>query len=294
MLHMKPQYNIDKSSLYTGPETTKSKYKNDKIFDSLSFLQKSKKFTEVISYNDKNKGSLYKTTVKYLMKQNIQNWSLNRPVDTTRIPEIANDMIQSKQVFGIIYLVYNDSKEVLECYDGIHRIGSLKYLYNNPSYKQEIKHIKVLVDITPIYNEGYIIHKFKTINKCIPIPDIFTCADKKLELQNKIIMITENFVKKYPQMFKTSNRPNIPHENRDRFIDKLTDIINELKLEDISLHKMIELFESYNIYIKENLQKRLTNHQKEKCSLNNMYIFWNKHWNTYFVKEFQNGNIKLQ
>lgn len=261
-------------------------------------LVKPEKFTEVMK-NGKN-SVLYKTTLKYIVKQNINNWQLNRPVDNVRVPDIAKDIYDLQQVFGIIYLVYNRTTSMFECYDGIHRFEAMKYLYSLQECRKDVKNIGVLVDISVHNDEAYIINKFTTINKCVPIPELFVKNDTKIDLRTKVIEIVEYFIHKYPKMFKSSSRPNVPHENRDRFIDKITDILTEFELDGESAEMVIQLILNYNLFVKNMLNgndklhnKKITITQKIKCNENDMYVFWNKNWDIHFKKCFHDGVISL-
>lgn len=261
-----------------------------------NMLCKPSKFIKIM---DNGKYSiLYKTSLKHIVKQNIVNWQLNRPVDNVRVPEIAKDIYDLQQVFGIIYIVYNEESSQFECYDGIHRYEAMKYLYSLKECKKHVKDINVLVDISSQYDEKYIIDKFTTINKCVPIPELFVKKESNTNMRTKIVEITENFIKKYPKMFKSSSKPNVPHENRDRFMDKIMDIIIECDLENVPSDIIIELLLQYNTFMKEHLNetntihnRKLTVTQKIKCDDNNMFIFWNKNWEIHFKKCFHNKEI---
>jgi len=234
---------------------------------------------------------LYGTSWNELKRHNIMNWSLNRPYDIKRIPEIVEQLKKQDYVDGIIYMTKEDNK--LVCYDGIHRIEALKNLEHDDF--SDINH-KIVVHYYPIYNEMKIKNKFETLNKCVPVPELYTSAHKELCVKKLIESVAKYFQDKYSQMFKGSKNPNIPHENRDNFIDKLLYIITELNFQDFSFDNVIYLLGRYNNYIIHDIQNRnikLTNKQLSKCEKMNCYLFTSKNWDHNFMSWYiSNINVK--
>lgn len=213
----------------------------------------------------------------------IVNWEYNRPYDPKRIPEIVCQLEKQEYVDGVIYLVLNDDE--LICYDGIHRIEALKLLTKQ---KTEINH-KMIIHYYNEYDEMTIKNKFELLNKCIPVPELYTHAHKKLHVKNTIDSIVKHYTTLYKEMFKPSNNPIIPHENRDRFMDKIDYIVTELNMENIDFDTIIDNINAYNEYIKRNINKfKITIKQLKKCNDNNCYLFTNKEWHYAFVNYYRN------
>jgi hypothetical protein len=225
---------------------------------------------------------LYGLTWKTLCKKHISNWKFNRPYDSTRIPEIVEQIKKQDYIDGIIYLASRENKII--CYDGIHRIEALKFLQKeNP----DISH-KIIIHYYPFYNEQLIKQKFETLNKCVPVPELYTSAHKELNIKNLIENIVKHYQNKYYNMFKASSKPNIPHENRDNFTDKILHIIQELELSDIDYNKFIIVMDNYNDFMREaKNNSKLSKKQIEKCDIYNCYLFIEKEWNFKFIRFYR-------
>lgn len=237
---------------------------------------------------NKDGSQLYGLTWNTLSKNNICNWELNRPYDNKRIPEIVEQLKRQDYVDGIIYLTKKDNTII--CYDGIHRIEALKWLEKiNP----HINH-KIVVHYYPYYNEQLIKSKFETLNKCVPVPELYTSAHKELNIKNMIEQVVKHFHTTYSNMFKPSAKPNIPHENRDIFTNKIQHIIEELNLFHLSSNDFINILENYNSMLREKFNQnqnktktKLSKKQLEKCQCNNCYLFMTKDWEFKFIRYYK-------
>lgn len=251
-----------------------------------------------------NDGShIYKIKWNILSQYNITNWHLNRPYDKVRIPEIAEQLKKQNYVDGIIYLSFYKKNKII-CYDGIHRIEALKYLYTNENtitnnentitnnntnnvFNNNINHT-LIVHYYPSYNETFIKNKFESLNKCIPVPELYTISHKELNTKNLIEDIVKYYTKKYTNLFKPTSRPNIPHENRDNFTDKILYIINELELHNIIFDDFITLFCEFNNYMRDLIIKfKLSKNQIDKCNNYNCYLFIQKDWDNKFISFYR-------
>jgi hypothetical protein len=249
-------------------------------------------FKTLISDN-KDGSSLYCARWSELLSYPIINWKYNRPADEVRIPEIRSQLLCQEYVDGVIYLA-NDNG-TLVCYDGIHRIQGLNSIYVNPLFKTMAPDHKMFIHYYPEYDERKIRQKFETLNKCIPVPNIYSDAEKKLDCMEKVQGVVEYFTEKYKPMFKPSKNPNIPHVNRDVFTNHVETIIMELGLSSFNVVKIIKLFEDYNRLneIDRNISKKLTCKQLTKCYQYNCFVFADKHWYIKIIKAFMNSKIVL-
>jgi len=212
-----------------------------------------------------------------LLEHNIQNWEFNRPPDMIRIPEIAEQLKKQNNVDGFIYLFKKDDK--IYCYDGIHRMEALKML------KNEDKKYAVIVHYYLEYNEQKIKTKFSTLNKCVPVPELYTSAHKELYKRELIENVVKYVSTKYSNMFKASHNPRIPHENRDNFTDKIQKVIEYIKNKDYN--QIVTLIEDFNLRMRELKKIKLSQKQLDKCVENNCFIFTIKNWDTQLIKYYK-------
>lgn len=238
-------------------------------------------FGKLLSINNDG-SSLYASRWTKLSQYTIVNWQLNRPPDPTRIPEIIHQLKKQDYVDGTIYLTnHNDT---MVCYDGIHRIMALRKL----SQTEHINH-KLFIHYLPEYNEEKIRQKFETLNKCIPVPEIYTTAHQQLQEKQHIEDIVSHLMCTYPKIFKPSLRPNIPHENRDRLTDKIHLIMKDGSYD---FSDMIQWLDKFNAHMIEQLNNiKLTKKQMNKCMETECYLFIRKDWHRaflLFIREINN------
>lgn len=256
----------------------------------------------ICKYNDHT--LLYGVTWNQIIDSNIiiENWKFNRPPDFIRIPQIANHIRHSDYIDGIIYLVKTDTiedtdssgnkitKTIYECYDGIHRIEALRYLQKS----QNVNH-KVVFHITNENDDIIIKSKFEKLNKCIPVPELYSNASKQLDLIKKVEEIAKHFVTIYSKHFSPNRKTNVPNENRDLFIDKLSTFITSYRLSALSVEYIISTLERYNTIMKENVSfYKLTKKQLDKCKKYNCYMFISKNWIISLEKLYTNDLINIE
>lgn len=249
---------------------------------------------------------MYATTWKRLQNIQIKNWEYNRPADMVRIPDIAKQLKKQNYLDGFIYLVKapkterentktistHQNKNVYYCYDGIHRIEALRYLSNDTTVNNDHK---IVVHVYYDYDEMEIKRKFETLNKCIPVPEIYTKAEQELNMKKRIDEIVNHFYKKYIKHFSSNRRANIPNENRDIFIEKMTEFFQEHN-ELLSFHssKLIEMIEQFNLIMKEKARVvKMTRKQYEKCCKNNCFLFIRKNWSKTLDMCYMNSMIRV-
>tara|TARA_Y100000768_G_C23982623_1_gene686765 strand:+ start:1762 stop:2559 length:798 start_codon:yes stop_codon:yes gene_type:complete len=249
-------------------------------------------FKTLISKNEDG-SSLYCVRWSELIAYSIDNWRYNRPPDEVRIPEIKAQLMKQEYVDGVIYLA--NCGGILICYDGIHRIKALDSLSKDPFNNMMYDH-KMFVHYYPDFDEQKIKHKFETLNKNIPVPNIYSEADRQLDCISTIKDVVLYFTGKYKAMFKPSKNPNVPHVNRDIFTNHVENIIKELNIYSFDSRKIVHLFEEYNALNKADyrIHKKLTCKQLTKCFEHNCFIFADKHWPVKFVKAFMDNKIVMR
>lgn len=266
------------------------------------YLKDTKKIKIISKNNDK---SYYiKIKWKYLKQLNIENWKYNRPHDSKRISSISKLINKQNYIDGIIYLskvIENkglEHNEIYICYDGIHRLQALKYLDKQTPNNINIGNIVLLVHYINDYDEDYVREKFTSLNKCVPVPEIYNETSRKLHNIQLIQEIVQIITNKYADMFKSTSRPNVPHQNRDIFTDLVTNIIEELDLYHYNIDDVIYLFRNFNNIMKkiviENSDKKLklSLKQKQKCEQSDCYLFVYKNWNEKFKFEYNKMSLE--
>jgi hypothetical protein len=166
---------------------------------------------------------------------------------------------------GIINVVrINDNFEI---YDGNHRYtAAIKY---HKEYNIVMKVIIYVLD-----NEDDLDSEFKTVNKSIPVPEIYlqkcTINDniKKQLCEN----IVKYIVKNYTSFKSTSFRPRIPNFNQDVLMDDLSVIMNH----NYNINVVISAMTKLNEQIKH--EKIDDDDVPKKCKECNFYIFLDKEW----------------
>lgn len=268
------------------------KKKSIKIKPLVMSKQSSNPLGTIVNSNEDG-SKIYITTWSKLSKYNIENWEFNRPPDMSRIPDIENHLKLQDYVDGTIYMFKNDDN-TLVCFDGIHRIKALEKLHNITG-DNSTDH-KIIIHLYDMYNIEQIKHKFEKLNKTIPLPELYTKAHRELDTKNKVENIIKHFTEKCPNMFRPSQKPNVPHENRDRFNDRVYDILmNELHIIEFNENKLIRLFEDFNNTLKERKEHlKISKKQLEKCISNDCFMFAHKNWKRLFIKYFNNNEIVLR
>lgn len=230
-----------------------------------------------------------KISINNLLQAPIANWSLNRPPDATRCEEIAKSVYNSRMpVDSMIYLSYNNKKQIFEILDGIHRITALKiikrenskpmdlivpndYGYNNDADSWLFNSF-IIVNLKFNASIGELIQKFQMLNKGCPVPELYI-KDNTEEKKT----IIENIVKQYQKLFKThfsaSQNPIIPNINRDKFVELLDNIYDRYNITEETKSKIDELLTCANNFIRENIPSKVSKKAIEKCAETGCYLF---------------------
>lgn len=221
-----------------------------------------------------------------LKKYNLSNWNRNREPDDKRIPELAEYIKGCQTLDHYLYISYTHDEKLIY-YDGAHRIEALKLL----SKTNNIDNYLFLIHLRH-YDEKYMIDKFNSLNKSISLPEIYQFNPYVDKLKNIILSFVRKYRDKHINYFKNSKRPQLPHENRDTFTDKLTNIIKELKIQDVITEELLdEYFRKFNMLMKLEQAKNLTTKQKKKCNDENFFVFCNKYWDKLFINYYNASKL---
>lgn len=116
-----------------------------------------------VIYEYSTSDKLLKIKVSDLLSAPIFNWGRNREPDPLRIPKIAKDIFEKRQMFKtLMYLNYNFKTDKFEIIDGLHRYLALNLLkslnLNSGCTIQETEWYLATIDMNWLYNSELIIY----------------------------------------------------------------------------------------------------------------------------------------
>jgi len=234
----------------------------------------------------------YILSIEQFVKLPITNWVHNRPYDPARIPEISAQIFQKKPILdGVFYLNHNSTSGQFDIIDGIHRYQSIitilrenakpvDLVFETNPFQGDIQwllNMPIYVNIYQNLSKGNLFELFETINKSIPIPELYF-RDENGEKRACIYGLVDCWSKKYKSHFSPNNKTNIPNINRDRFMDLLSSIYDKYGFTSSSQGEFIDLIERTNSYIGQNLpvNVKLTEKILKKCADSGCYLFIKK------------------
>lgn len=228
---------------------------------------------------------IIKATIQDILKAPIANWQYNRPADPARCEEIANYIYKTKKpVDTMLYLSLNNKTSQYDVIDGIHRYTALKYIKDN--IEEEFDPAKdlvaqqtdwlfnsyMLLSIRLHATDGELIELFQSLNKSNPIPELYV-RDTKKDKRDHIERVCHIWQQTYKLHFSSSNKPNKPNINRDRFIDILDQTYDKLHLTEETKDRLEQTLHRTNAHIAQNLPKKLSQTIREKCELTGCWLF---------------------
>lgn len=262
---------------------------------------------EIFRWNEHH--IVYSCKIADLLQLPIENWTYNRPPDLDRCAEIAETFSQKDAVMdGMLSMVkhtkYNETKYLMV--DGIHRYKALSLLWEKytqtkpviPSFsllpleKEEnniqisihenlpsIMQTSVLVCIRTQLTNGQIIDWFQTINKSLPVPELYINQRTPQEKKKVIETLVAQWKQKYKSHFMTTRHPNMPNTNVELFTVFLEKIYNkyyhsntEREMEFIMSNKLFDL----NQMMSSKEFKRVSPKIMEKCRSTGCFLFLTK------------------
>ena len=248
----------------------------------------------ILSYNDNH--GIYKIMIKDLLVDSVKNWEYNRPPDLARCPDIARYIYNSrKPIDTMFYLSFNNSKEIFEVLDGIHRLTALKLIKEeNSKPKEENSKLHDLLssqefgsnnDASWLYNQyiivnirfnasvGELIEVFKNLNKSQTVPDLYI-RDLKKEKREIIDSIANDWYVRYKKHFSSSANPITGNTNRNKFVELLDKLYDKYKIDDESNgNKLRKILDDANIKIMGNIPSKVSLDTRVKCKESGCYLF---------------------
>jgi hypothetical protein len=210
---------------------------------------------------------LFKTTVADFLAMPVKNWRYNRTPDKARCREIAVHL-QSKPIETVFYLASQKDKDIYEILDGIHRYTALKmvpidYITGEITY--------VLLNIRYDATEGELVDFFKSLNKSIPVPDLYLQNPDQVK-RDVIQIIVDRWEFRYSQHFSTSFKFQRPNMNRTVFVNLLDDIYE--KYDDLDAVELEEKLMRYNEVVRQQFEgETIPKTAIEKCGRSGLWLF---------------------
>ena len=240
----------------------------------------------VLAYNDNH--AIYKIMIKDLLVPSIKNWEYNRPPDMARCPDIARYIYHSKKpIDTMLYLSFNNLKEIFEVLDGIHRITALKIIKEENSKPLDLLDHHGFGsgnDATWLYNQyllvnirfnatlGELIEVFKNLNKSQAVPELYI-RDLVKEKRDIIDTIANEWYVKYKKHFSSSANPVTGNTNRNKFVDLLDKLYEKYKIDESNCDTLRNLLEDANARISTNIPSKASIDIRVKCKETGCYLF---------------------
>lgn len=232
---------------------------------------------------------VYKIKIKDLLNsfmntKTIKNWEHNRPPDLVRCPDIARNIFNSKNpIDTIIYLTWNNIKGIFEVLDGIHRLTALAFiksenikqfdLLDNNDFSSDASWLYeqyILCNIRFNATKGQLVEAFENLNKIQIVPELYI-KDHNKDKRDIIDAVVNEWMVKYKPCFTSSASPNIPHTNRNKFVELLDKVYDRFHIEDVS--SLRKILNDVNVNIENNIPKKATLNARTKCKETGCYLF---------------------
>lgn len=230
-------------------------------------------FSNHFKIHNKIYGSIKFTT---LMGLSLQLPIIQRLKDTDKINEIVKyqeDVFKKTTKFNFLGIINihcckEDNKNYLT--DGQHRYESIKELLNK-GYRGENE---IILEIVSVETKKEYEANYKIINKNTPLPEFSDTIDKNIP--ESVFLY---FEKKFPNIWKPSNRPSRPFMNKNHFqeaVGFLVESLNNYLNCDANSEDIIECIDSFNNSMKNWAMDKFTSYRKinkpeamrEKCIKN--------------------------
>lgn len=240
----------------------------------------------ILSYSDNH--ALYKIMIRDLLVDSIKNWEYNRPPDMARCPDIARYIYNSrKPIDTMVYLSFNNLKQIFEVLDGIHRITALKIIKEENSKPLELLcqcdfgsgndaawlfNQYIIVNVRFNATKGELIEAFENLNKSQSVPELYI-RDPKKEKRDIIENIANEWFVRYKKHFSSSANPIIGNTNRNKFVELLDKLYEKYKIDETNSDKLRKLLDDANLNISTNIPSKASIDIRVKCKETGCYLF---------------------
>ena len=213
----------------------------------------------------------YSLPLFVLKELGITRWSRQRPPAPERVEEIAAWIREHNDIVGTISLAWHPT-ERLVCYDGQHRLQAL--------FQQENVDMTVLVEIMWDATELSIMEAFQTINRAVPVSELYTDPHDVLHsVKGEIADYVTSLATTYKPFLSTSAKPCRPNFNRDALGEALYHLWRDDLQEAVPFQRIIGALTRLNeMYDKEEhsiprFRTRKFPAIHKKCSAHQFWLF---------------------
>lgn len=221
---------------------------------------------------EKKTGEVIYIIKSHKLVEKVRKWKFNRPPDEERVKDLIKYIKKNKRVDGIICIANLNNE--LFCYDGQTRLEALKYVSAN---------IDVLTECIEVKSNEELLERFKIVNKCVPVPDIYLENDNE-----KLIEKTEWILNKLKDTFQgiqsINNNPQRPNYNRDNLCNYLKEFFEgkgKLLTKEELWERIIKYNEKEKLYFNNYKDNKIPHKIVDKCVKTNCYLFGRKKYNEF-------------
>jgi hypothetical protein len=239
-------------------------------------------YKQIVQYNNLHGTILI--PLNELLKAKINNYEYNRPADEVRCIEIKQDICKNKQPIETMFtLSFNNKTWAFDVIDGIHRYTALKMLETEHINEQIIHKFNWLYNTPIIANirfnssDGELVDVFKTLNKCMPVPELYISDVEQGKDKIKTIQdIVNEWQTKYKSHFSANKNPNRPNINRDTFIDIVSQLYDKYNIRRRTSYILEDKLNKANSYLEKHYEfhyKKPAKSVVEKCKTSGCWLF---------------------
>lgn len=197
-------------------------------------------------------------------------WRLNRPVDTKRVHDIQNYLLDYKpeKIEGEIFCAKIESERkkgnrYFEVYDGNHRVTAIKNGFNSLCPDS-----KIIVTIIEVRDDKELLEHFIRINKMVPLSEVDLIGD--IDISRTLHEIAKKYCNDYNILHSIKNNPNRPYFNRDKFVNDLYTIYTTCNMK--SSRELLDLLDKVNNKIRNDFKELLLNKEKNSKTVKGLTI----------------------
>lgn len=219
-----------------------------------------------------------------LKELGITRWSRQRPPAPERVEEIATWIREHQDIVGTISLAWHPT-ERLVCYDGQHRLQALFQQVETQACASQTHpspmDMTALVEIMWNATELSIVEAFRTINRAVPVSELYTDPQDVLHsVKGEIADYVASLATTYKAFLSTSAKPCRPNFNRDQLTESLFHMWRDELQEAVPFQRIVagltRLNEAYDededSIPKERTRKKFPAIYK-KCSTHKFWLF---------------------
>jgi hypothetical protein len=239
-------------------------------------------YKQIIQYN--NLHGIISVPLHEFLQAKVNNYEYNRPPDEIRCLEIKLEICKNKQPIETMFtLSFNNKTWSFDVIDGIHRYTALKMLEKEHMSNETINNYSWLYNTHIIANirfnssDGELVDVFKTLNKCMPVPELYISDVEQGKDKIKTIQdIVNEWQTKYKSHFSANKNPNRPNINRDTFIDIVSQLYDKYNIRRRTSYILEDKLNKANSYLEKHYEfyyKKPTKSVVEKCKTSGCWLF---------------------